>query len=85
MKVTNRRPKKDSYGEFHHLKHAIELNSNLKGEQYKMVLIHEVTHAALKVSGLDQLLSDEMQEALCVLMESFYKDIIKLEGEVEKC
>ena len=73
------KPKPDTWGEFNTLKHEITLNSNLKGKELTRVYIHETFHAALKVSGLDQILSLEQQEALCVMFESLYDDILKLE------
>lgn len=49
---------------------SIYLATSLTGEQRKRVLIHELTHAVLAISGLTNLIEDKLEEAICDAMES---------------
>lgn len=50
-------------------KRIIRLDEKLEGEEYRRVLRHEVFHMKVRISGLKELLSDEVDEALAVLAE----------------
>lgn len=78
IQIVARKPKKDSHGEFFPLEHRIELNNNLKEGAYRRTRDHEIFHAFLKMTGKDQLLSEDMQEALCSAFEGFADDLRRL-------
>ena len=48
---------------------VIRIEQSLEGKTFKETLIHEKFHAMLTLSGLSQFLSDELEEALCRLIE----------------
>ena len=48
----------------------IRLNKKLEGEALIRVLRHEAFHMKLGIAGLNELLSSELEEALCALAES---------------
>lgn len=47
----------------------IYLSSLLTGDEYSRVLVHEACHAIFAVSGLTNLLDDNLEEALCDALE----------------
>jgi hypothetical protein len=47
----------------------IRIDESLEGEEYQRVLRHEVFHMKLRLSGLKELVADDVEEALAVLME----------------
>mgnify|MGYP003643463813 CR=1 FL=1 len=51
---------------------VIKLDDYLRFQEsrYNRVLRHELMHAALRVSGLAELMELKMEEAICVLAES---------------
>ena len=49
---------------------VIRIEASLEGEQYNRVLRHEIFHMKVRLSGLKELLQDDVEEALAVLMES---------------
>ncbi len=51
---------------------VIKLDDYLRFQQsrYNRVLKHELMHAALRVSGISELMELKMEEAICVLAES---------------
>lgn len=50
---------------------AIYIYSGLDGELFKRVLIHEITHALINISGLSELLKKKQEESICNLMEAY--------------
>jgi hypothetical protein len=48
----------------------IFLDAGLTGEAYNRVLRHEIFHMKVGISGLTELLPDELEEALAVLAET---------------
>lgn len=50
---------------------TIYVSRTLSEEQFKRVLLHEVSHAVLSITGLTNLLEDEKEEAICDAFESF--------------
>lgn len=82
--IKHRKPKKSSYGEYKANTRVIELNDDLKGEFGLRVLIHEVTHAALSVCGVDYHINAATEEQVCTIMESMIIDLItRLIGDSE--
>jgi len=47
----------------------IRIHIGLEGERYKRVLRHECEHMKFGLSGLVELLTPELEEALCTLAE----------------
>lgn len=47
----------------------IRIEQSLEGKAFKETLTHEKFHAMLTLSGLSQFLTDELEEALCRLVE----------------
>ncbi len=48
----------------------IHLDNSLPLEQLRRVLIHEITHAILGVSGISEKLNAQVEESIAVAMES---------------
>lgn len=48
----------------------IYLANSLQEDQRKRVLIHELCHAVFSISGLTNLLEDELEEAICDALET---------------
>jgi hypothetical protein len=46
------------------------------------VILHEITHAMLFVSGLSELVSNELNEGICVMMESICYPIMRFRDGV---
>mgnify|MGYP003502571304 CR=1 FL=1 len=64
-------PAEEILGWFSPSENCIYLWSGLEKDSYRRVLLHEITHAYMAVSGLSNLLSDEQEEAISDLFESF--------------
>ena len=75
IKLKHRKTKKDSHGECDADMRTIELNNSLKGNFAMRVLIHELTHAGLRLSGVDYHLPEAVEEQICTLMESLVPEI----------
>ncbi len=64
-------------------KREISLDSTLPADQMRRVLIHELTHAILGVSGISEKLNPQVEEAICVAFESglfAYKVVNRVHG-----
>ena len=61
------------YGDCEPLNQTIRIDNTIPLDQQQKVLAHELTHAALRISGLNELIDDKIEEAICVLMETAYK------------
>jgi hypothetical protein len=75
IQIKHRKPKKDSHGECDADQRTIELNKDLKGAFAVRVLIHELTHSGLRLSGVDYHLTEAAEEQICTLMESMVPEI----------
>lgn len=75
IQIKHRKPKKDSHGECDADKRVIELNKDLKGALAFRVLIHELTHSGLRLSGVDYHINEAAEEQICTLMESLIPEI----------
>jgi len=64
-------PAEEILGWFSQSDSCIYLWSGLEQDAYKRVLLHELTHSYIAVSGLSNLISDDQEEAICDLFESF--------------
>lgn len=63
-------------GEFTSLPLGIEIDETLSPESKRRVLVHEMTHAALALSGLAGYhLTEMVEESICTVMESAFEDI----------
>lgn len=51
-------------------KRVIRIEISLTDKEYKRVLAHEKMHMILGLSGLAELLSAELEEGICVAMET---------------
>lgn len=49
---------------------SIYLNQSLDPEQLRYALLHEMYHAMFDISGLAELLEEDMEEALCSLLSN---------------
>ena len=61
------------YGDCEPLSQTIRIDNTIPIDHQQKVLAHELTHAALRISGLNELVDDKIEEAICVLMETAYK------------
>lgn len=75
IQLKHRKPKKASHGECDADQRTIELNNSLEGEFAVRVLIHELTHSGLRLSGIDYHLTEAVEEQICTLMESLVPEI----------
>lgn len=48
---------------------VIRIDETIEGEEYKRVLRHETFHMKVRISGVNEMLTDEIDEALAVLAE----------------
>lgn len=63
-------------GEFTSLPLGIQIDESLDQQSRRRVLTHELTHAALSLSGLAGYHMNEMvEESVCTVMESAFEDI----------
>jgi Zn-dependent peptidase ImmA (M78 family) len=68
---------------------TIYLSTSLNQETSRRVLLHEATHAVLSIAGLESLLKNKQEEAVCTAMESLVDifknpDLVKFLAEVEE-
>lgn len=68
----------DDHGECNSDDLIIKLNNSKNS--IKETFIHELTHAALSISGQSNILQPEMEEALCDCMGNMLKDCIDIKG-----
>lgn len=63
-------PAEEVWGWYAPMEYTIYLYSGLEPESYKRVLLHEITHALLHISGLTNCLKENHEEAVCDIMEN---------------
>lgn len=63
------------YGYFDEVPGIIYIDNSLDKAVQDRILIHELVHATLSVSGISNLLKSNMEEAICDVMENWI-DII---------
>lgn len=52
----------------------IFIDSNLKDKEFEIsVMVHEATHALLHESNIDQVISPEVEEMICMMSEKLVK------------
>lgn len=83
IKILGRRVKlqfthiEDAYGEFSELPHTIKIQEGLSPEILPQVLIHEMVHAALAISGIStHHINESVEEQICTVMETAVPDIM---------
>lgn len=59
----------DLLGFFH--RNTIYISTSVTGDQAKQVLLHELAHAVLDITGLTNVIEDKQEEAICTAFESF--------------
>jgi len=59
------------YGAYVEMKRRIELSKDLDSETQKRVLLHEIQHSLLSLSGMTNTLENGAEEALCDLAENW--------------
>lgn len=57
----------------------IRLNSTLPIQRIKQVLIHELTHAIMDITGLSDILTDEQEEAVCKANERSFGNLMSFD------
>ncbi len=83
IKIENVPPRGEVLGEFCHMSMTIRLDATLPPAQYKTVLIHELTHAALALTGIaNYQITEAVEEQLCTLNEILIKDIFNAVSKV---
>lgn len=65
-----REPLKGAHGQFHRSNFTISLNTDCPAHLVEDTLLHECMHAVLWISGVSQLISEELEEAICFASES---------------
>lgn len=63
-------PEDPIHGYFDEMSSNIYVNSDLAPEMYERVLVHEISHAVLSVTGISNLLKSRLEEAICTAMEN---------------
>lgn len=58
-----------AYGLYTPSKYLIELDKNTEHKEQVATLLHEAVHAALHVSGVGEMLSGPLEEAVCRAVE----------------
>lgn len=58
---------------------AIDIRKDLNGQNSLSVLIHELSHAAIHVSGQNEIITEKQEEAFCKLNEMLWTHIIRFE------
>jgi uncharacterized ferritin-like protein (DUF455 family) len=61
----------------------VQVRDSLTPDTKLIALLHEAAHIGLDVSGLDQVFSDEIVEAICQTMANTYFDFLKSVGVVK--
>lgn len=64
-----------AYGLYCYGDRTIELNAENDQSQQLPTLLHEAVHAALKISGVGELLDPKLEEAICVAIEMLAPNI----------
>lgn len=62
--------KEDIHGDACAVTRVIRIETTLEGDHYGRIMKHETEHMRLRLSGLAELMTDELEEALACLAES---------------
>lgn len=65
-----RKPLKNAYGMFYRTQFRIEIDTDCPDELLEQTLLHELVHAALTISGVYQVLENDVEEAICLCLEN---------------
>jgi hypothetical protein len=66
-------------GDCDSLNQVIRVDINLSKDARVKSYVHEIMHGIIRTSGLGELVSKEVEEALCVAMEQGYKSFKDVE------
>ncbi len=78
-------PSESTYGEYSAHNQTIRINCDLEPAVFKRVLAHEITHAALAISGVSTYhLTDALEETICTINEAVIDDVQAALGKI-KC
>ena len=66
----SRKPLVDCYAEYKHDSNEILVDTKCPEHLVWGVLLHEITHAILTITGVAELLDEKLEEAICVSMEN---------------
>lgn len=61
---------KGALAQFDRIKMVITMSTTCPDDQAERVLVHEMIHAALYLSGVQQVMSEELEEAVCTALEN---------------
>lgn len=67
----------DDHGEWHEDERYISISDKLSGEMLKTTLCHEAFHACLSMSGIEAMLSDDLNEGITRMTEYNYLKIVR--------
>lgn len=70
------KPYKNSHAHYDSETREIIFDKKMKGKFAVRVLMHELEHAKLKLNGFDYHVSEDEEEQLCVLAESYFEDVV---------
>lgn len=59
----------EEFGHFDSNNWRIQIRKGLSEEEYNSTLLHETIHASLFIGGISELLTEEMEEAICRNLE----------------
>lgn len=76
VSVNHRKPISTEHGNFCVDERTINLNNNLKGAFAVRVLMHELEHAKLRLNGFDYHITEDEEEQLCTIAESYFEDVV---------
>lgn len=58
------------YGHMDPVTRCIYINRDLRGDQLKRVILHEMAHAYLRLAGLNEFMQYKLEEAICTILEN---------------
>jgi len=67
----------DDHGDFNSAKHLIRLNGRDSKSEREKTLFHELIHASLFIGGINELLTEELEEAIVRNIEHGIFPILK--------
>ena len=76
LTLTHRKPVKTEYAHYNTETREIQLNNNMKGVVAVRVLMHELEHAKLRLTGFDYHIDERQEEQLCTIAESYFEDVV---------
>ena len=62
---------------------TIRIRTGFHHEDFDRYLVHAITHAILKITGLNEAMGERMEEAVCTAMEQFAPLVILKMDDME--